>query len=119
MIQADVSQHAEARELISQAKAAYGSVDILVNNAGTTRDKLLMRMSEDDWDTVIAVNLKSAYNSCKAVLRSMMKQRNGCIINISSVAGLSGNAGQSNYASAKAGLIGFTKSLAKKVILLN
>jgi 3-oxoacyl-[acyl-carrier protein] reductase len=115
VIQGDVSQHAEALDLIAQAKATYGSVDILVNNAGTTRDMLLMRMSENDWDTVIAINLKSAFNCCKAVLRSMMKQRSGCIVNISSVAGLSGNAGQSNYASAKAGLIGFTKSLAMEV----
>jgi 3-oxoacyl-[acyl-carrier protein] reductase len=90
-------------------------VDILVNNAGITRDNLIMRISEEDWNTVIDVNLKGAFNCCKAVVRTMMKQRYGRIVNISSVAGLAGNAGQTNYAASKAGLIGFSKSLAKEV----
>jgi len=92
-----------------------GVPDILVNNAGITRDNLLLRMSEEDWDAVIATNLKSAFNLCKAVYRPMMKQRGGKIINVSSVVGTSGNAGQVNYAASKAGLIGFSKSLAKEL----
>jgi 3-oxoacyl-[acyl-carrier protein] reductase len=90
-------------------------VDILVNNAGITRDNLLLRINEEDWDAVLDVNLKGAFNCCKAVVRPMMKQHFGRIVNISSVVGLSGNAGQANYAASKAGLIGFTKSLAKEL----
>ncbi len=114
-IQADVSQFDQAQKLIKQAKATYGRVDILVNNAGTTRDNLIALMKEADWDTVINTNLKSAWNCSKAAVRVMMKQRYGRIVNITSVAGLAGNAGQTNYSASKAGLIGFTKALAKEV----
>jgi 3-oxoacyl-[acyl-carrier protein] reductase len=114
-IQADVSQVAEAQALINGAKKAFGRVDILVNNAGTTRDTLLMRMKEDDWDIVIDTNLKGTFNCIKAASRQMMRQRYGRIVNITSVAGISGNAGQANYASAKAGIIGLTKTVAKEL----
>jgi len=114
-IQADVSVFAEAQRLIKETLDRFGRVDILVNNAGTTRDTLLLMMSETDWDTVITTNLKSAYNCTKAVLRPMFKQRSGRVINISSVSGLAGQAGQTNYSASKAGLIGFTKALAKEV----
>jgi 3-oxoacyl-[acyl-carrier protein] reductase len=92
-----------------------GRLDVLVNNAGITRDTLLMRMSEDDWDAVLTTNLKGAFLCAKAAIRPMLRQRSGRIVNISSVVGIGGNAGQANYAAAKAGLIGFTKSLAKEV----
>jgi 3-oxoacyl-[acyl-carrier protein] reductase len=105
-VQADVSKAAEAQVLIDAAKEAFGRVDILVNNAGTTRDTLLMRMSEEDWDVVIDTNLKGTFNCIKAASRQMMRQRYGRIVNITSVAGIAGNAGQANYASAKAGIIG-------------
>jgi 3-oxoacyl-[acyl-carrier protein] reductase len=111
----DVANSTSAKEFIEYAIAQFGRVDILVNNAGTTRDNLIMRISEEDWDTVLDINLKGAFNCCKAVVRQMMKQRYGRIINITSVAGLAGNAGQTNYAASKAGLIGFTKSLAKEL----
>jgi len=111
----DVADSKSAQEFIDCALANFGRVDILVNNAGVTRDNLIMRISEEDWNTVIDVNLKGAFNCCKAVVRAMMKQRYGRIVNISSVAGLAGNAGQTNYAASKAGLIGFSKSLAKEV----
>jgi 3-oxoacyl-[acyl-carrier protein] reductase len=114
-VQADVSQVAEAKALIDTAKKAYGRVDILVNNAGTTRDTLLMRMSEEDWDVVLDTNLKGSFNCIKAVSRQMMRQRGGRIINVTSVAGIAGNPGQANYASAKAGLIGLTKTVAKEL----
>jgi 3-oxoacyl-[acyl-carrier protein] reductase len=114
-VQADVSQIADAQALIDAAKNAFDRVDILVNNAGTTRDTLLMRMSEDDWDIVIDTNLKGTFNCIKAVCRQMMRQRYGRIVNVTSVAGISGNAGQANYASAKAGLIGLTKTVAKEL----
>ena len=115
VIRADVSDYEQAGELVKRTLAAFGRVDILVNNAGVTRDMLLMRMKETDWDLVIAANLKSTFNCCKAVLRPMMKQRQGRIVNITSVSGLQGNAGQTNYAAAKAGLVGFTMSLAKEI----
>lgn len=115
VIQADVSIFADAQRLIRETTDRFGRIDILVNNAGTTRDMLLMMMSEDDWDTVIRTNLKSAYNCCKAAIRPMFKQRYGRIINITSVVGLAGQAGQTNYSASKAGLIGFTKALAKEV----
>lgn len=115
VIQADVSVFADAQRLIKETTDRFGRIDILVNNAGTTRDMLLMMMSEDDWDTVIRTNLKSAYNCCKAAIRPMFKQRYGRIINITSVVGLAGQAGQTNYSASKAGLIGFTKALAKEV----
>jgi len=111
----DVADSKSAQEFMDCALANFGRVDILVNNAGITRDNLIMRISEEDWNTVIDVNLKGAFNCCKAVVRAMMKQRYGRIVNISSVAGLAGNAGQTNYAASKAGLIGFSKSLAKEV----
>jgi 3-oxoacyl-[acyl-carrier protein] reductase len=114
-VQADVSQPADAQNLIDAALKRFGRIDILVNNAGTTRDTLLMRMSEEDWDLVIDTNLKGTFNCIKAVSRQMMRQRGGRIVNITSVAGLAGNAGQANYASAKAGIIGLTKTVAKEL----
>lgn len=115
-IQADVSQFDQAQALIKQTLDAYGQIDILVNNAGTTRDKLLLLMKEADWDTVLATNLKSVFNCCKAVARPMIRRKKGGrIINISSVVALVGQAGQANYAASKAGIIGFTKSLAKEL----
>jgi 3-oxoacyl-[acyl-carrier protein] reductase len=114
-IQADVSQTAEAQNLIDSAKKEFGRIDILVNNAGTTRDTLLVRMSEEDWDIVLDTSLKGAFNCIRAVGRQMMRQRYGRIVNITSVAGIGGNAGQANYASAKAGLIGLTKTVAKEL----
>jgi 3-oxoacyl-[acyl-carrier protein] reductase len=100
---------------IGEAIEAFGRIDILVNNAGITRDALLVRMREEDWDAVLDVNLKGAFLCSRAVAKVMMKQRSGCIVNITSIMGLTGNAGQANYASAKAGLIGFTKSLAREL----
>lgn len=114
-IKADVSKFAEAETLIKAAIEALGKLDILVNNAGTTRDMLLMQMKEDDWDHVIQADLKSVFNCCKAATRPMIRQRSGRMINITSVVGLSGQAGQANYAAAKAGMIGFSKSLAKEL----
>lgn len=114
-VQVDVSDSASAEAMITRATSEFGRVDILVNNAGITRDDLIMRMKESDWDLVININLKGAFNCSRAVIRSMMKQRYGRIINITSVSGLSGQAGQTNYSSSKAGLIGFTKALAKEV----
>ncbi len=110
----DVSDHAAVQKTGAQILEDFGRVDILVNNAGVTRDGLSMRMSPEDWDTVLNTNLKGAFNFTQALQRSMIKQRSGRIINISSVIGLIGNAGQSNYAASKAGLIGFTKSLARE-----
>jgi 3-oxoacyl-[acyl-carrier protein] reductase len=114
-VQADVTNADDAKKLIRSAHTTYGGVDILVNNAGTTRDTLLARMSEDDWDLVINTNLKGIFHCTKAAIRPMMRQRYGRIINITSVAGMSGNPGQANYSSAKAGMIGFTKAVAKEV----
>lgn len=111
----DVSLTKEVDEAIQKILAQFGNVDILVNNAGITRDNLLMKMSEEDWDRVMAVNLKSVYNTCRALARPMMKARSGSVINIASVIGLTGNAGQANYAASKSGMIGFTKSLAKEL----
>jgi 3-oxoacyl-[acyl-carrier protein] reductase len=113
-VQADVGSAVEAQRLVKETLDRFMRLDILVNNAGTTRDMLLMMMSENDWDTVIQTNLKSAYNCCKAALRPMFKQRYGRIVNITSVSGLAGQAGQTNYSASKAGLIGFTKALAKE-----
>lgn len=108
----DASDFAAADKLIGDTVAFLGGIDILVNNAGITRDNLLMRMSEDNWDEVININLKSCFNTVKAVTRTMMKAKSGSIINITSVVGVRGNAGQANYAASKAGIIGFTKSVA-------
>lgn len=106
---------ADSEKLAEDVVAHFGRIDILVNNAGITRDNLLMRMTEQDWDLVISVNLKSAFNLTKAVQRTMIKQRSGAIINMSSVVGVNGNAGQSNYSASKAGMIGFTKSMAQEL----
>lgn len=114
-IQADVSDFRAADGLVKATVESFGSLDILVNNAGTTRDQLIMLMSESDWDTVIAANLKSAFNCSKAAVRVMLRKRAGRIINIASVAGILGNAGQTNYSASKAGLIGFTRALAREV----
>ncbi len=112
---ADVSKADECAALVKATLEKYGAVDILVNNAGITKDNLLMRMSEDEFDKVIAVNLKGAFNMMQAVARIMMKQRSGRIINMSSVVGLLGNAGQTNYCASKAGIIGMTKSFAREI----
>ena len=114
-VQGNISLSSDAEKLIAKALERFGRVDILVNNAGITRDNLLIRMKEDDWDKVLDANLKGMFLVTKAALRPMMKQRSGRIINISSVVGLTGNAGQVNYAAAKAGAIGFTRSVAKEV----
>lgn len=114
-IKSDASKLDDAEALINQTVEQYGQIDVVVNNAGITRDNLLMRMKEEDWDAVIDTNLKSVFNLTKAVQRTMLKQRSGSIINITSVVGVQGNAGQSNYAASKAGIIGFTKSIAKEL----
>lgn len=113
-VQADVSRQADVDRLIRTTLDHFGKIDILINNAGITRDSLLLRMKEVDWDAVMATNLKGVFLCTKAVSKGMLKQRSGVIVNISSVVGLSGNAGQANYAAAKAGIIGFTKSIAKE-----
>ena len=110
-IQADVSSPDDAKRLVAEA----GDLDVLVNNAGLTRDTLLARMSDDDWQTVIDTNLSSIFYTCRAVVRPMMKKRSGSIVNISSIVGVHGNFGQTNYAASKAGIIGFTKSLAREL----
>jgi 3-oxoacyl-[acyl-carrier protein] reductase len=111
----DAAKFDEAQKLIDDVVAEFGTIDVLVNNAGITRDTLLMRMTEEQWDEVINTNLKSAFNLTKAVQKPMLKARKGSIINMSSVVGVKGNAGQSNYAASKAGLIGFTKSIAAEL----
>jgi 3-oxoacyl-[acyl-carrier protein] reductase len=111
----DAGDFEQAQKLVDDVVAEFGTVDVLVNNAGITRDTLLMRMTEQQWDDVINTNLKSAFNLTKAVQKPMLKARSGSIINMSSVVGVSGNAGQSNYAASKAGLIGFTKSVAQEL----
>ncbi len=110
--QSDAANYEQSQKLAEDVLNDFGSIDILINNAGITKDNLLMRMSEEDFDKVIEVNLKSVFNMTKAVQRTMLKQRNGSIINMSSVVGVKGNAGQTNYAASKAGIIGFTKSVA-------
>jgi len=111
---ADVTNAEEVKSVFKAVEEEVGPISILVNNAGITRDNLLLRMSEEDWDQVLSVNLKGAFNTTKAVARGMMKRRQGAIVNISSVIGLMGNAGQANYAASKAGLLGFTKSVARE-----
>lgn len=118
-IQTNVSNEEEVKAMIKETTKTFGSLDILVNNAGITRDNLLMRMSESDFDDVIDINLKGVFLCTKAVTRQMMKQRSGRIINVSSVVGISGNPGQANYVSAKAGVIGLTKSSAKELAARN
>lgn len=111
----DASNYEQSIELVDKIAADFGRIDVLVNNAGITRDGLLMKMEENQWDLVIKVNLKSVFNLTKGVQKYMLKQRNGSIINMSSVVGVSGNAGQSNYSASKAGIIGFTKSIAQEL----
>ena len=118
-MQADVADFKAAEGLIKAAVEAQGGLDILVNNAGTTRDMVIMLMPEADWDVVIQTNLKSAYNCSKAAVKTMMRKRYGRIINITSVSGIAGNAGQTNYSASKAGLIGLTKALAREVAARN
>lgn len=115
LCQGDVSKAEVAEELVKTAVDAFGRVDILVNNAGITRDTLLIRMKEEDWDSVLTTNLKGVFNCTKAVARVMMKQKSGKIVNMASVIGQMGNAGQANYAAAKAGVIGFTKATAREL----
>ncbi|OEH85779.1 3-oxoacyl-[acyl-carrier-protein] reductase [Desulfuribacillus stibiiarsenatis] len=112
---ADVSKAEEVNNMVDFTLETFGSIDILVNNAGVTRDNLLMRMKDSEWDEVIDINLKGVFYCLKAVTRPMMKQKSGCIINIASVVGISGNAGQANYVAAKAGVIGLTKTAAKEL----
>ena len=114
-VSVDVANFHSASQMVEDSLAQLGRVDILVNNAGVTRDTLIVRMDESDWDTVLDVNLKGAWNCCRAVVRPMMKQRYGRIVNISSVSGLAGQAGQTHYSASKAGLIGLTKALAREV----
>jgi 3-oxoacyl-[acyl-carrier protein] reductase len=115
VVMADVSSSADVTKMVETAIATYGKVDILVNNAGITRDQLTMRMTDEEWDKVLAIDLKSVFLCTRAVLRPMLKQRSGRIISMSSVVGIIGNTGQANYAAAKAGIIGFTKTIAKEV----
>lgn len=110
--QSDASDYDAAQQLVADVLAEFGKIDILINNAGITRDNLMLRMSKDDWDTIIKVNLDSVFNMTKAVVKPMMKAKAGSIINMTSVVGVKGNAGQANYAASKAGVIGFSKSIA-------
>jgi 3-oxoacyl-[acyl-carrier protein] reductase len=119
VVQADVSHAADVDRLVQAALAAFGHVDVLVNNAGITRDQLLMRMSEADWESVLDTNLKSAFLVTKAVMRPMLKQRYGRIVNMTSISGIIGNAGQTNYSASKAGLIGLTRAVAREVASRN
>ncbi|MCI7677918.1 3-oxoacyl-[acyl-carrier-protein] reductase [Streptococcus orisratti] len=114
-VSGDVSNYADAKRMVDEAVAHLGSIDVLVNNAGITRDKLMLKMTEEDFETVLKINLTGAFNMTQSVLKPMTKARQGAIINISSVVGLTGNIGQANYAASKAGLIGFTKSVAREV----
>ena len=113
-VQADVARFEDGERMIRETLEGLGRIDILVNNAGITRDKLILRMSEEDWDTVLDVNLKGAFNCTRAAVRYMSKQRSGRVVNIASVVGLMGNVGQANYAASKAGLIGFTKTVGRE-----
>lgn len=115
----DVANKEVVDQAVERLLAAFGRVDLLVNNAGITRDNLLMKMSEEEWDSVLSTNLKSVFNICQALIRPMIKAKGGKIINISSVIGLTGNAGQVNYAASKSGIIGFTKALAQEVATRN
>ena len=113
--QSNAGDFNQAQELVDAIVSEFGQIDVLINNAGITKDGLLMRMSEQDWDDIMAVNLKSVFNMTKASLRTFLKQRKGSIINMSSIVGVQGNAGQSNYSASKAGIIGFSKSIAKEI----
>ena len=114
-VEGDVADAGQAQALVERAEEAVGDLDILVNNAGITRDTLIARMSDDDWDAVLATNLSGAFYTCRAVARKMLRRRSGSIVNLTSFVGLHGNPGQTNYAATKAGLIGFTKALAKEL----
>ena len=114
-VQADVSDPSEVQALVERVEAELGDIDILVNNAGITRDTLLARMSDEDWEAVLSTNLKGCFHTCRAVSRKMLRRRTGVIVNMSSVVGVHGNPGQANYAASKAGLIGFTKALAREL----
>lgn len=114
-VAANVADSAQVEAMVARVMEEFGRIDILVNNAGITRDTLLLRMKEEDWDTVLDVNLKGVFNCTKAVSRIMIKQRSGAIVNISSVVGVTGNVGQANYAASKAGIIGFTKAVAREL----
>ncbi|PAB58892.1 3-oxoacyl-[acyl-carrier-protein] reductase [Anaeromicrobium sediminis] len=114
-LQANVADLSQIEELVKKAEEKFGNIDVLVNNAGIEKDKLLIKMTEEDWDKVMEVNLKGAFNCTKIIGRKMMRKRSGKIINITSVVGITGNVGQANYAASKAGLIGFTKSVAKEL----
>ncbi len=114
-MKSDAADYSQAEQLINEVVARFGKIDILINNAGITKDTLMLRMTEEQWDQVMEVNLKSVFNVTKHALKPMMKQKAGSIINMSSVVGVFGNAGQANYAASKAGIIGFTKSIAKEV----
>jgi 3-oxoacyl-[acyl-carrier protein] reductase len=116
---ADLSEPSQAASLVEAVEQAFGQLDILVNNAGLTRDNLLMRLKDDDWDAVLNANLRGAFATCRAASRGMMKRRYGRIVNVASVVGLTGNKGQANYAASKAGLIGMTKSIAKELASRN
>lgn len=118
-ISCDVSDESSVEAAVARVLAAEGRIDILVNNAGITRDGLLMRMKTEDWEAVLSTNLSSAFFLSRAVVRTMLKQRDGCILNVSSVVGITGNGGQANYSASKAGIIGFTKSLAREVASRN
>ncbi len=115
MFKSDASKYEEAETLVKEVIETFGQIDILINNAGITKDNLMLRMGEDQWDQVIEVNLKSVFNLTKQVIKPMMKKRSGSIINMGSVVGVFGNAGQANYAASKAGIIGFSKSIAKEL----
>lgn len=117
--QVDVSNKQQVEQCIKTVLEEFGKVDVLINNAGITRDQLLMKMTEEDWDTIMDINVKSCYNMTQALIRPMIKARKGVIINMSSVVGISGNAGQANYAASKAAIIGFTKAMAKEVASRN
>ena len=119
ILKADVSKQEEVQELVDKAIAKFGKIDVLVNNAGITKDNLLMRMSEEEFDKVLEINLKGTFLVTKAVTKYMMKKRTGSIVNLSSVVGVAGNAGQCNYSASKAGIIGFTKSIAKELASRN
>jgi 3-oxoacyl-[acyl-carrier protein] reductase len=114
-VQADVSSQKEAARLVEEVESQLGDVDLLVNNAGVTRDTLIARMSDEDWEIVVDTNLRGTFNTCRAVARKMLRQRAGSIVNLSSVVGLHGNPGQANYAASKAGIIGLTKALAREL----
>lgn len=114
-VQSDVSDSGEAQELVERVEEELGGLDVLVNNAGVTRDTLIARMSDEDWDVVVNTNLRGAFNTSRAVARKMLRRRAGCIVNLTSVVGLHGNPGQANYAASKAGIIGLTKALAREL----